>query len=152
MKLSSASGNAFELVVVGYEHPDITEGMWESNWLVVSGTVTRDDESWSFVDPCVTTFELADLADWLEKLADGSVDPPQMAFTEPNLEFSYSHLVSPVLRVRFAHDSAPPRIRNSDEAAEGIVLEFPLSELDPRAAAADVRDALMDFPVRGGAA
>jgi hypothetical protein len=152
MKLNSASGNAFELVVVGYENPDITEGLWESNWLVVSGTVALGDESWTFVEPCVTTFELGDLADWLEKLADGAVDPPQIAFTEPNLEFSYSHLVSPVLRVRFAHASAPPRLRYSDEASEGVVLEFPLAELDPRATAADVRDALMDFPVRGGAA
>jgi hypothetical protein len=152
MKLNSAAGNTFELVVVGYEHPDITEGLWESNWLVVSGAVTRDDESWSFVVPCVTTFELTDLAEWLEKLADGAADPPQIAFTEPNLEFSYSHVVAPVLRVRFAHASAPPRMKYSDEAVEGVVLEFPLAELDPRAAAADVRNALMDFPIRGGAA
>jgi hypothetical protein len=152
MKLKTASGNAFELVIVGYENPDITEGMWESNWLVVSGEVRAGDESWRFVEPCVTTFELTDLADWLEDLDHGVPESPSCPFTEPNLEFSYSPAPAPVLRVRFAHESAPPRLKDTDARAEGVVIEIPLSELDARAAAAELRDALIDFPIRGGAA
>jgi hypothetical protein len=153
MKLTTASGNSFELGIVGYEHPDITEGVWESNWLVMSGAVTLNGLSWRFVDPCVTTFELADLAGWLEKLphptADGAHE--HCSFTEPNLEFSYAGAPESVLRIRFAHESAPPHL---DEEARfaGVVMELPLSEVDLRAAAGEIRNALIDFPIRGGAA
>jgi hypothetical protein len=152
MKLKTASGNAFELVIVGYENPDITEGVWESNWLVVSGEVRTSDESWRFVDSCVTTFELADLAAWLEGLDSGALESPTRTFAEPNLEFSYSPTPDPVLRVRFAHESAPPRLKDTDAKAEGVVMEIRLEELDAQAAAAELRDALIDFPIRGGAA
>jgi hypothetical protein len=152
MKLSAESGDAFELSVLGYEHADITEGLWDSNWLVVSGKVTVGEHSWRFVHPCVTTFELAELADWLDKLATGVVGPTTCEFAEPNLTFSFSASREPVLRVRFAHESAPPRIKDTAARADGVVMEIPLAEVDAPGAAADIRKALVDYPIRGGAA
>jgi len=152
MKLSTESGDAFELGVLGYEQADITEGLWDSNWLVVSGTVTTGEDSWRFVHPCVTTFELAELADWLTNLATGVVEPTTCEFAEPNLTFSFSASPAPVLRVRFAHESAPPRIKDTDARADGVVMQIPLAEVDASAAAADIRKALADYPIRGGAA
>jgi hypothetical protein len=152
MKLISESGNAFELVVLRYEYPDITEDRWDSNWLVVSGMVTTPEESWRFVDACVTTFELEELADWLERLNHGTPPAAACAFAEPNLEFWYVALPERRLRLRFAHESAPPRLTEPRERASGVSLEFPLSEIDAEGAAADLREVLNEFPIRGGAA
>ena len=73
MRLADHSGNEFQLVILGYQHPDVHEDRWDSNWLVVSGTVaTAAGRKWQFSAPCVTTFELEELADWLDELsADG---------------------------------------------------------------------------------
>jgi hypothetical protein len=150
MKLKSDSGNSFELVVLGYEHPDITEDRWDSNWLVVSGRVTAGDQSWRFVEPCVTTFELRELAEWLEGL--GWHDSPDCVFTEPNLLFQYSPRPEPVVRIRFAHESAPPWMTHEQERISGLTLDFPMSRQQASDLAEEVRNALVDYPERGGAA
>ena len=152
MRLQAESGNTFALVIVGYEYPDITEDWWDSNWLVISGNVSTAKNSWRFVHPCVTTFELANLADWLDKLGAEGETFSQYAFTEPNLEFTFLAKPSPVLRVRFAHESAPPWLKQHEERLNGMTLDFPLSHTKAHEAAADLRNALVDYPVRGGAA
>ena len=105
---------SIEIVIDGYQFPRIESGQqaqdpesWDSNWLTVHGTVSRDDAtSWSFKHPCLTTWEVAQLAQWLHDVADGVVEPlpaearePDQAscdehtstgwltFTEPNLSF-----------------------------------------------------------------
>jgi hypothetical protein len=150
MRLDVGNGNSFELAALRYEYPDITEDRWDSNWLVVSGRVTRGEDTWRFVDPCVTTFELAELADWLDHLSWH--DAPDFEFTEPSLVFSYSVRPAPRLRVRFAHECAPPWLKTHQDRIEGLTLEFPVSGRDAADLATSVRSILSDFPIRGGAA
>ena len=152
MKLRARSGNAFEAVMLGYEHPNVTEDWWDSNWLIVNGKVATPDTSWRFVEPCVTTFELAGLAEWLQAVRDGTPPSPEYAFAEPNLLFSWSPLPAPVLRVRFAHASAPSEGADDLQRARGVTLEFPIAELNVDEIVGDLRNALIDYPIRGGAA
>jgi hypothetical protein len=148
MKLKSEDGNAFEFHLLRYEHPDVTEDRWDSNWLVVSGKVTAGDRSWLFVEPCVTTFELEELSQWLDDLAS---HPSEAVFAEPNLAFSYMPWPSPVIQVRFAAGSAPPWLQ-PEEREQGTTLDFATSAEHARALAAELREALAEFPTRGGAA
>jgi hypothetical protein len=152
MKLKGDSGNAFELIILRYQFPDVHEDRWDSNWLEVSGKVTTGEQSWRFSDPAVTTFELADLADWLEAVALGDAHDDEFEFTEPNLAFFVVRTPAPTLRVRFAHESAPPWIEAHDERMAGVLVDFPLAETDLALAANDLRNALIEFPMRGGAA
>jgi hypothetical protein len=152
MRLTADSGNAFELLILRYEFPDITEDRWDSNWLVVSGKVTIGDKTWHFIEPCVTTFELADLADWLETLGDGAEDLADCSFTEPNLAFLYSRKPFPVLRVRFTRESAPPWLKGPEQRAVGVTVSFPLTDGVAQEVAAEIRNALIEYPIRGGAA
>lgn len=151
MKLKSESGNAFELVVLRYEHPDITADRWDANWLVISGKVTAGDQSWRFVDACVTTFELAELAEWFQSIGNGR-GPQEYLFAEPNLAFSYVNASEPLLRVRFAHESAPPWLTEADARTRGLAVDFAATETDTASAVAELRNALIEFPIRGGAA
>lgn len=81
MLLDDDGGAEVELHVAGYERPDATVegaevdgGGWDANWLVISGAVrTGEGETWSFRDAGLTTWEVAELADWLERAARGDV-------------------------------------------------------------------------------
>ena len=152
MKLRAESGNEFELLIVRYQHPDVHEDRWDSNWLIVNGHVSTPGETWRFTEPCVTTFELADFADWLESLGRGTRRNGDFCFTEPNLRFTHTTAPEPVLRVTFARQSAPPSVVSDQEREAGVAVDFPLAGIDTTAVAGEIRDALEDYPIRGGAA
>ena len=151
MKITSASGDEFQLVIVRYQFPDVHEDRWDSNWLIVNGTVSARGEKWRFTDPCVTTFELADLADWLDELARDGDQPSGFEFTEPNLKFTYTPWPQRAVQLTFAHESAPPAL-SEVERRTGVTVEFPMSGSQAAALALEIRRALTDYPIRGGAA
>jgi hypothetical protein len=151
LKLEARSGAELELVVLGYQHPDLHEDRWGSNWLIVNGTVTTPGgEHWRFSEPCLTTFELADCAEWIEALAENGRHPSTFAFAEPNLTLSYTPWPR-TLHVTLKGGSAPPSAGDT-ERQRGVTLDFPLNEVDPRDVVDQIRSVLADYPVRGGAA
>jgi hypothetical protein len=152
MKLKGEGDNLFEMFVVGYEAPDVTEDHTESNWLIIGGSVVSPDRSWRFSDACLTTFELADLADWFRALGEGLEDRTECEFIEPNLAFRYMSGPAPVLRVRFAYESAPPELRTAADPEAAVVMDFPLPRAAAVAAAEELEEILADYPIRGGAA
>jgi len=134
-------GAAVELRVVGYQFPDLEAGTEprdpdssDSNWLVIDGSVrTAAGTSWSFQNPALTTWEVAELAAWLENVAAGAVHPattPQEAeetvrtgdvpdddqlraagwltFLEPNLSFAVGSRAGEQVKllVAFSHEAA----------------------------------------------
>jgi hypothetical protein len=150
--LQDVSGNEFHLVIDSYQHPDVHEDRWDSNWLVVNGTVaTAAGQKWKFSAPCVTTFELADLADWLDELSRNGRSPEQFEFAEPDVKFGYVPWPKRTLQLTLSGAGAP-QSDEGGEAGEGVTLEFPLSGAEASALASQIRDALSDFPIRGGAA
>jgi len=152
MRLKAESGDAFELLLLRYQFPDVHEDRWDSNWLVVSGKASLGGQSWHFSDPAATTFELAELADWLRDVAMRQHTFDEFELTEPNLAFFVANEPVPALRVRFAHESAPPWVTDHAERMSGVFVDFPLADVDLAAAADELRNALNDFPTRGGAA
>ena len=151
MRITSASGDEFQLVIVRYQFPDVHEDRWDSNWLIVNGTVAAAGEKWIFTDPCVTTFELADLADWLDGLAANGAEASEFEFTEPNLKFAYVPSPHRAVQLTLAHESAPASMSELQRRS-GVTVEFPLSVQQTETFAAEIRQALHDYPIRGGAA
>ncbi|MCD9154948.1 WapI family immunity protein [Aeromicrobium duanguangcaii] len=80
------TGDVLDLSIAGYEFDATTLGAdaeWDANWLVVAGEVTTAGETWTFRNPCLTTWEARELLEFLrEAKVDASVE-----FTEPNLSF-----------------------------------------------------------------
>jgi hypothetical protein len=150
--LKDRSGTEFHLVILGYQHPDVHEDRWDSNWLNVTGSVsTADGRKWKFSAPCMTTFELAELADWLDQLSTDGGGPTEFNFTEPHVRFTYVPWPTRTLQLILSGEGAPQELPDAEKDA-GVTLEFPLSEADATELAAQIRDALADFPLRGGAA
>jgi len=87
MKLCAADGTAFELTILGYQFPELASEQYDSNWLVIRIHVDHPSGSWEARDPCLLSYEVAELADWLEAVAQGEPARREMSFMEPNLEF-----------------------------------------------------------------
>lgn len=61
---------------------------WDANWLVVRGEIgTADGRGWTFLDPCLSTWEALSVGEWLRAVAAGGPAPDDPRFTEPNLAF-----------------------------------------------------------------
>ena len=133
------------LSVLRYQFPQITTGEYDANWLIIRGHVSLDNRSWSFSDPSLTTFEIRQLADWLDGLARGDEVEPQCNFIEPNLQFVRTS--DKAIRVSFALESAPPWTKPGDSWSEhGFEV---LIDKHLQTAAERLRSQLRAFPERG---
>jgi hypothetical protein len=139
--------STLELQILGYQFPDIHED-WDANWLIISGSVTHPKGSWRFSNPCLTTFELEQLAEWLDGVAHGIPEPDSGYFTEPCLEFRFGSEPQPTIKVALAHEGSPPWL-TGDDRLEGITLRFPIPQNDPVQLARAAREFLAKFPERG---
>jgi hypothetical protein len=134
-----------EVRIAGYQFPGNATADYDSNWLVIEGTVRHPRGAWTFRDPGLLTYEVARLADWLDAVAAGTEATPWCAFIEPNLSFDVSsESADRVLRMSFALEALPPWA----ETGEEIYIEFPVNRVDFRAAAASLRSQLSSFPQR----
>src|SRR5580700_1276414 len=118
MRLVS-NGTMVSLLPVSYQFPNMTDES-DANWVVIAGSVTSPEGSWSFRQPCLTTCEAKDVSAWFRSLAEGAVEPaspndegwitPGFSFTEPNLAVSVAKLTTEVveIRVHLSYESAPP--------------------------------------------
>ncbi|WP_404336406.1 hypothetical protein AB2M62_19185 [Sphingomonas sp. MMS12-HWE2-04] len=138
---------ALRLGIKGYQFPHNVEDEWDSNWLIVTGEAVLDGQRWNFCDPSLTTFELARLADWLDRLAAGAEQSAACQFTEPNLDFR--RVSDHSLRVAFSLEAQPRWAELKDDfGAHGF--EVPIDSGIATAAQA-LRALLALFPVRARA-
>ena len=92
MQLYDANGYALKLTLVGYQFPEMTREPYDSNWLIIETDITTPHRSWQASDPCLLTYEVEQLAQWLEQAANGTPDNRVCHFIEPCLQFElYDH-------------------------------------------------------------
>ena len=150
MELKSVNGMALKLEIAGYEFPERETEEYDSNWLMISIDVTHPNGNWSVANPCLLTYEVTYLADWLEGILDGKEIDRGIGFLEPSLEFDLSGLdetVNKNLRVTFHMELRPPWAEQRYDDGKAWV-EFPLAEIDLRKASVQLREELKQFPQR----
>ena len=153
MRLRGREGNELALSVVGYQFPDETVDPWDSNGLLVAVRVVSPQGTWEVVDPCLTTWELRQLAAWLAGVARGGLVRSTATLTEPNLTVRVTvdrrgGTDRFRLRVAFELENRPPW---APTVAGGGDLSVDLDVGAPElaAAAAALRADLARFPQRG---
>lgn len=135
---------SLSITVERYEFPEITNDEWDSNWLIVNGHAVLDGKSWSFRHPCLTTFELERLANWLDHVFLGKAENAYCGFTEPNLDFE--RLSELEVRIAFSLEALPPWCKRDGDFGE-IGFNIPIN--DRLAVAANSLRALLNrFPIR----
>lgn len=135
---------SLRLCVEGYQFPNLLNEEWDSDWLMVVGEAVLDGKLWRFRDPCLTTFEVERLADWLDQIAAGGAKRAFCGFTEPNLDFERRSDQS--IRIGFSMEALPPWVdHESDFGAIGF--DVPITD-DLKIAARSLRTLLSLYPVR----
>jgi hypothetical protein len=107
--LLSGTTTRVGLTVLGYQYPAITDAEWDSNWLNIQIHAQDERGSWTAIDPCLLTWDLAHLAEWFE--AGASRQPQQrIDFIEPNLAFEIAAIGDDdvTARVWFKLECRPP--------------------------------------------
>lgn len=167
-----------ELWIIGYQFENqetdgdvVAPTSWDSNWLVIAGSVrTSDGTSWSFQDPSLTTWEVAQLACWLERIvpaaktevvsldeataterADVDVDEQvieQLTFTEPSLSFAVGRQQGSQIELMIGlnNEAAAPHLDPQSPKRSQITLVVSKQQIQDAAVA--VRNQLITSPVR----
>jgi hypothetical protein len=102
VRLLSLDGTSIDLRPIRYQfgaNPQALPGTdWDANWLIIQGEVhTADGASWTFIDPCLTTWEAREFGAWLRGVAGGIVAPgpgPDGAGRPARLHRAGPHTVS----------------------------------------------------------
>ncbi len=146
MILEGTNGRRLELTLVAYEFPEIEDDRWDSNWLVVRISAADDTDSWTAEDPCLLTWEVDELADWLDAVAEPPATVADLEFTEPNLMFERIEADGAAcVRVWFENAFCAPEIPPDDD----LLIDFAVAPAAFRAAAASLRAQRQRFPRRG---
>lgn len=130
MRLRSSDGAQVELRPMRYQFAgfkgDGSDRDWDANWLIIRGEVrTADGRSWSFEDPCLTTWDAQELGAWLRGVVSGAVQPTPFnggeddrikEFLEPNVAMSLAARdnAEAAIRVHLSLEAQPPWLSGAD--------------------------------------
>jgi hypothetical protein len=145
--LEGTNGERLELTLVGYEFPDEADDEWDANWLVVRISAADAPDAWTAEEACLLTWEVDELAGWLDAAADAPAAVDDLEFTEPNLVLErVEEGGTGIVRVWFENAFRPPGVPEDED----VLIDFALAPPALRAAAGSLRDQLRRFPRRGG--
>ena len=147
MKISGKNGTVFEMVPRGFEAFISVHGLDHRFWLLADFSCTDKKRQISGKSACLVGYEVKELLEWLDYVADGQTDRPLMGFMEPHLLFELLPEDAPaVLRVSFEFSGPYPV--TGDPGPPGMVMDFDLRDLDLQAVAESLRDDLQTMPAR----
>lgn len=170
MRIGSADRSAVTLQVRDYQFPGLVGSGprdWDANWVIIEGRVfAADGRNWCFRDPCLTTWEAAELSRWLRAVAAGAIaptsfgsEPPSsddfepvgvLVFTEPTIAFSLASQDGDqvTLRVHLSSGACPPQPSGVRTRLFEYFVSVRLSRVDLETAVEVWNRELAAFPAR----
>lgn len=155
--MSGPDGSRLELDIAGYQYAEGIESSlpeYDLNWLIVR-IRARTPKGWEWVatDPCLLTWELEELARWLEVHSYDDKAFPKLDFVEPCLAFDIRHpdrnSDAASLQIQLSCELSPPFPEGSRIA--DMVLRFEVRDEGLAASALDCRALCSRFPRRPAA-
>lgn len=148
MKLKDLNGQEFELIVLGYQFPQIVDDEWDSNWLDIQIRVNSKKGNWIARDPSLETIEIKLLAEWFLAISnDKKVE--EIWFTEPCLKFDLINKTEDMVTIRIFinYEMKPEKIKVDDE--EDFFIDYLLDKKELIQASKELKEYFKEFPVRG---
>lgn len=160
MEVRATNGESVSLTVISYQFPNETSEYWDSNWLIIAGTIRAGNRRWIFRDACLTASEAPGISAWLRSVAADEIEPstldpelgwsPSLTFLEPNLAFSVAPADRLVVRVHFSLESAPPEFTFEQRVdIWQFLVDLPITSAALISAADEWDNELRAFQVRG---
>ena len=137
---------SIKLHIMGYEIMVIEEEPFEANWLMVRIEVHSPDARWTVTEPCLTTYEIEDLANWLEAVQFDTAAETAITFQKPLLAFRLVKEPGAPAALRVYYSL--PELQIDRTGVQNGRLDFALPELNLAMAVADLRAQLKRFPPR----
>lgn len=142
----------FELRILRYEFPRITQDRYDANWLIVEVVASNENGRFHGNDPCLTTWEVQELANWFDDVSQGQHENSKLTFIEPALQFHFVRDevdVGNALRILIDHRWPNGQLTGVfTEDTHDIWIEFPLATVDLSRVAYQLRKQLERFPER----
>jgi hypothetical protein len=153
MELRGPNSDSFELRVIGYHSAQSVEDAREANRLRVYTRANFDGHAWTVIHPILQTWEILELADWLEAISAATPQKHEMKFLEPNfwLEVQRWSEVRVRFRVYFEREHRPVWLETSGTPGE-VFAELECTPEELKEWAGDLRQQIEKFPLRGNAA
>ncbi len=151
MLLRGRQGTELGLTIVDYQFPDEARDPWDSNSLLVEVSLLAPEGSWHVVDPCLTTWEAAQIVRWLAAFGQRAdlVAARALAVNAPNVTLvGRARPAEPDrvdIRAGFALERRPPWIRGSANLSVDLDVDRP----QLAHAARQLQGDLTRFPQRG---
>lgn len=141
----------FQLTIINYQFPKIEKDYYDSNWLIINIKVKGLRESWGVTDPMLLTFEVKELARWLEDLINNNERSKDLNFIEPNLRFSKIKNTDDKahIRVYFELEARPKWAYSNIAGKEDLWIDLTPTKNDLKKAIIDLKKQLNKFPIRG---
>jgi hypothetical protein len=146
--LRGRNGEQLRLRIRGYEFPDTPDDVWDSNWLLIAVDVRSAHGVWSHTRPCLLTWDVDSLVDWLEEASAGR-EPAELRFMEPDLAFVLTPPGNQGIRV-FVGSRLLPGWNPEAVASDGLWLDLDVEPEDLRKAARELELDLGRHPPRTG--
>jgi hypothetical protein len=86
MRLSASDGDYVDLQISRYQYAK-ADNQWDANWLQIRLEASRKGRTWTTTDPMLLTWDVKELADWLDEAAQMPEASSELGFPEPNLTF-----------------------------------------------------------------
>lgn len=147
MILQGINDQTVEFKITNYQYPEIEDGDWDGNWLLIYLKLKSNLGHWQSHDPSLTTWEVKELIGWFTDLANNKkLKCNPIKFTEQNLSFEYLETKDndKRFRTRFALESRP---KSADTDKEYFV-DFDYSLDGLKQISADLTNELDKFPER----
>ena len=150
MKLTT-DNKSFELKIRSYQFPYIRDDEYDSNWLNIKIKVKGLQKPWEVTNPMLLTFEVKQLAEWLEYLLENKRNETELEFLEPNLKFVKIKKTNDKVHIRiyFELEARPIWAHSNIAGQEDLYLDLILTREGIRKAIADLKNQLKKFPIRG---
>lgn len=146
IRLNNNNGQVW-IKILGYEFPNGKDD-WDANWLNIEISILNYSEGIDYKsqDPCILTFELVELREWINSLILNTQNKSELRFMEPNMSFSF---INDYLEVSFRYNFNPLihyGLTSKEELDQTYLINFSKEDIDFKKLLIDIDSALDKFP------
>ena len=148
MIIKGVDNQFVELKITNYQYPTSLDRDWDGNWLNIYLKVESKVGNWQTVDPSLTTWEIQEIIEWFNDLANNSKPKwTDMEFTEPNLSLYLKNNFNDLkkrIRIKFDLECRP---KSATEDKEYFV-DFEVDNIELKRLADELTSELKRYPIR----
>src|SRR2546423_1389768 len=102
MLLRGRNESEFEFALIEDRFPDLQDDAGDSGWVTLAVRAANHNDQWEQTSPCVNLYEVQNLAEWLEAVAESRPDVGEIDLLEPGLNLSIARGANGAGAVRVA--------------------------------------------------